>query len=109
MQSRACWIIEVDGAVAWCQENGKRGYALKSGLFPLIKDRETIIKRLDGKVVTLGEKNRTALFYKPIVLNIYVRIHDDTNKKIKGATEICEGRLVNDMVMNLTYLLPTSP
>ena len=44
-------------AVAWCVENGKRGYAaLQTGQFPLIKDHETINKRLDGKIVTDEER-----------------------------------------------------
>ena len=44
---------QLKAAVAWCIENGARGYAaLKTGQFPLIKDRETINKRLDGKIIT---------------------------------------------------------
>ena len=40
-----------------CVENGKRGYAaLKTGLFPLIKDCEAMTKRLDGKIVTGEER-----------------------------------------------------
>ena len=36
-------------AVLYCQQNNCRGYtAVKSGLFPLIKDCRTINKRLDG-------------------------------------------------------------
>ena len=44
-------------AVMACVENGKRGYAaLKTGLFPLIKDCEAMTKRLDGKIVTGEER-----------------------------------------------------
>ena len=36
---------QLEEAVAWCMQNGKRGYAaLQTGQFPLIKDRETINK-----------------------------------------------------------------
>ena len=48
---------QLKAAVAWCAENGARGYAaLKTGQFPLIKDRETINKRLDGNIVTGEER-----------------------------------------------------
>ena len=48
---------QLEEAVAWCKERNVRGCAaLKTGLFPLIKDRETIKHRLDGKVVTGQEK-----------------------------------------------------
>ena len=45
-------------AVEWCREHNCRGYsAVKSKLFPLVKDRRTIDKRLDGKIITGQEKN----------------------------------------------------
>ena len=48
---------QLDEAVEWCRENNKRGWAAcNSGLFPLIKDRRTINKRLDGDVITGKEK-----------------------------------------------------
>ena len=38
-------------AVAWCNENNARGQAaLRTGQFLLIKDRETINRRLDKKI-----------------------------------------------------------
>ena len=41
--------LQLSNANRWCQENIKRGHAaLKTGLFPLIKDRGTIDRRLDG-------------------------------------------------------------
>lgn len=49
---------QLNEAVRWCKENKVRGYsAIKSGLFPLIKNRRTIDKRLDGKIITGHEKN----------------------------------------------------
>ena len=43
---------QLKAAVEWCIQNKSRGHAaLKTGLFPLIKDHETINKRLDGKVI----------------------------------------------------------
>ena len=44
-------------AVEWSNEHNVRGYsAIKSGLFPLVKNRRTIDKRLDGVIVTGNEK-----------------------------------------------------
>ena len=41
---------QIEEAVQWCKTNGKKGYsALKTGMFPLIKDRGTIDRRLKGK------------------------------------------------------------
>ena len=45
-------------AVEWCQLNGHRGWkAVNSGLFPGIKDPQTINKRLDGMIETGKEKD----------------------------------------------------
>ena len=45
-------------AVKYCQENECRGHsALKTGMFPLIKDRQTNNRRLDGKVQTGDERS----------------------------------------------------
>ena len=44
---------QIETAVKYCLENKVRGtLALKTGNFPLIKNRETINCRLDGKVIT---------------------------------------------------------
>ena len=51
-------LSNLDAAVAWCIQNGSRDYAaLKTGKLPLIKDREMINKRLDGKIVTGKERS----------------------------------------------------
>ena len=48
---------QLKAAVEWCGEHNVRGYsAVKSGLFPLVKNRRTIDKRLDGVIVTGKEK-----------------------------------------------------
>lgn len=101
---------QLKAAEAWCRENGKRGYAaLKTGQFPSIKDRETINKRLDGKVISGEEKlyckiltsqeekmiveyvknknrcmqaiNKKEL--EKLILDV-LRVRDYTNKKLKG-------------------------
>ena len=44
---------QLEEAVQYCIANGVRGHtALKTGRFHLIKDRETINGRLDGKIKT---------------------------------------------------------
>ena len=101
---------QLDEAVKWCNENKARGgSALKTGLFPLIKDRQTINRRLDGKVATGGEREYCKTLtcdeemyvvrftknnnraYQPLnkedltklILNI-LRLRDHTNKQHKG-------------------------
>lgn len=49
---------QIEDAVLWCKDNKKSGYsALKTGLFPLIKDRGTIDRRLNGKVKNLKKEH----------------------------------------------------
>ena len=48
---------QMDEAILWCQENNVRGHsAVKSELFPLIKNERTINKRFDGKIINGSEK-----------------------------------------------------
>ena len=48
---------QLEEACAWCIENNARGYkAISTGLFPLIKDKATINRRLDKQVTTDKEK-----------------------------------------------------
>ena len=97
-------------AVKYCKENNCRGHsALKTGQFPLIKDRETINRRLDGKVqngeersycriLTDAEEKSIVSFAKnknrcmqalnkkeleKLILDV-LRIRDYTNRKLKG-------------------------
>lgn len=43
---------QLTAALIWCKENDARGQAaLRTGMFLLVKDRETINRRLDGKIV----------------------------------------------------------
>lgn len=97
-------------AMKWCIENDKRGHsAIKSGLFPLIKDRQTINRRLDGKVkngsereyctILTQEEEESIIAYiknknramqgigrpevKKLVMDV-LRVRDYANKKMKG-------------------------
>lgn len=56
---------EIEAAVQWCRENKASGYlALKSGLFPSIKHRNTIDRRLNGEIVTGKEKEYCSILTK---------------------------------------------
>lgn len=101
---------QLKAAVAWCLENNVRGYAaLQTGQFPLIKDRETINKRLDGKIITGEEKSYCTILtsdeersivqfvknknrcmqavnkkeLEKLILDV-LRVRDYVNKKLKG-------------------------
>ena len=50
---------QIQAAVNWCKENGKKGYAaLQTGNFPLTKDRGTIDHRLIKNVNSKKEHLR---------------------------------------------------
>ena len=56
---------QLDEAVQWCKENECRGFAaIKSGLFPFIRDARIINARLDGKVQTGQEKRYCSILIK---------------------------------------------
>ena len=71
----------------WCKENVKRGRAaLKTGMFPLIKDRGTINTRLDGKVKNAKKEHLRVLLpaeEEEIVqfLKNKYRVHQGVSKK----------------------------
>ena len=101
---------QLEEAVKWCQEHNCRGQAaLKIGQFPLVKDRETINRRLDGKVkngsereyctiLTDSEEQSIVSFAKnknrcmqglnknelEKLIPDVLRIRDYTNKRLKG-------------------------
>ena len=53
---------QIEQAVEWCRNNNKRGWAaLSTGTFPLIKSKNVINNRLDGKVITGNEKKHLKL------------------------------------------------
>ncbi|XP_047135496.1 uncharacterized protein LOC124812660 [Hydra vulgaris] len=101
---------QLEAAINWCKKfNGRGQAALKTGLFPLIKDRETINRRLDGKVINGKERDYCTIltddeeasivrFIKnknrclqatnkqditKLIINV-LRVRDYTNTKIKG-------------------------
>lgn len=54
--------LQVEEAVNWCNENGKKGHsALKTGMFPLINDRSTIDRRLNGSKVNSKKEHLRVL------------------------------------------------
>ena len=79
--------IQLENAVKWCKDNNKKGHAaLQTGLFPLIKDRGTIQRRLDGKVVNLKKEHLRILMPDEEQSNVrYIknknRCHQGISKK----------------------------
>ena len=71
-------------AVEYCITNGVRGQAaLSTGQFNLIKDRETINRRLDGKVKTGQERGYCSIFT--------VEEEDSVVKYVKNMNRACRG------------------
>ena len=71
-------------AVNYCRENGCRGHsALKTGLFPLIKDRQTINRRLDGKVQNGDERSYCTILTDAEEKSI-VSFAKNKNRYVKG-------------------------
>ena len=49
---------QIEKAVQWCIDNNKKGHAaLKTGMFPLIKDRETIDRQLNGTKMNIKKEH----------------------------------------------------
>ena len=71
-------------AVQYCLQNNVRGHAaLKTGRFNLIKDRETINRRLDGKVKTGEERSYCTIFTAEEELSVV--------KFLKNKNRACQG------------------
>ena len=101
--------LQIANAVSWCRANNKRGHAaLKTGMFPLIKDRGTIDRWLDGqhqnhkkehlRILTPEEESSIVEFIKnknrchqgitrkhitSLILDV-LKIRDHCNTKNKG-------------------------
>ena len=55
-------LKQIEDAVKYCKENNCKGKsALKTGLFPLIKDHKTISQRLNGEVIHGEEKTTQSI------------------------------------------------
>ena len=78
---------DISDAVQWCEENNKHGYAaLKTGLFPSIKDARTINAYLDGKR-EVGAQNRYQNIMTKNEEDIFVRYLANKNRCCQGLTE----------------------
>ena len=75
---------QLAGAMEWCRENHKRGWsAIKTGLFPLLRDARAINNRLDGKVMHQKERE-------------YCQVLTDKEEKtlvryVKNKNRACQG------------------
>ena len=85
-------------AVDWCNENNKRGQAaLKTGKFPLIKDRGTIDRRLDGKLKN-PKKDHLRIPKSPDEENEIVRYIKNKNRAHQGLSKKDVTALILDVL-----------
>ena len=80
----------------WCQGNAKRGTAaLKTGMFPLIKDRGTIDRRLDGKIKNAKKEHLIVLL--PAEEKEIVQFVKNKNRAHQGVSK----KQVSDLIVDV--------
>ena len=98
---------QLKAAIVWCLENNVRGYAaLQTGQFPLIKDRETIHKQLDGKIVTREERSYCTILTSDEERSI-VQFVKNKNRCMQAVNKKELEKLILD-VLRVCDLLPRS-
>lgn len=94
---------QLNKAVEWCKENGTRGWsAVKSGMFPLIKDRRTINKRLDGEIQTGEEKSYCSILTNEEE-NSIVRFLKNKNRCFQGLNKAKTTAVILDALRLRSY------
>ena len=89
---------QLANAVEWCRKNNARGHsAIKSGLFPLIKDQETINRRLDGKIVNGNERQYCSILTEDEELSIVTFIKNK-NRAMQGLNRAELTKLIMDIL-----------
>ena len=95
---------QLEEAVKFCQENGCRGQAaLRTGRFPLIKDRETINRRLDWKVKNGRERDYCAILSETEERSI-VSFIKNKNRCMQGMNKKEVEKLILDVLRIRFYL-----
>ena len=90
-------------AMDWCRERKVRGHtAIKSGLFPLIKDRETINRRLDGKVSNGRERQYCSILTEDEEMSIVAYIKNK-NRALQGVGRPELTKLIMDVLKIRSY------
>ena len=90
-------------AVTWCKEHNVRGYtAIKSGLFPLIKDRQTINSRLDGKIVNGREREYCSILTEDEEQSIVAYVKNK-NRALQGVNHFVLTKLIIDVLKIRSY------
>lgn len=88
---------QIEEAVKWCEENGKRGYAaLNTGRFPLIKDRDTIDRRLKGEKI--NNKKEHLRILTPEEERSVIEFAKNKNRCHQGVTREDITKLVVDVL-----------
>lgn len=94
---------QLESAVQWCRENNVRGHAaIKTGQFPLIKDRETINRRLDGKIINGFERQYCAILMEEEEMSIVTYIKNK-NRAMQGINKAELTKLVLDVLKVRQY------
>ena len=93
---------QLEIAVQWCQENYESGHAaIKTGQFPLIKDRETTNRRLDGKIVNRLERKCCAILMKEETsIGSYIK---NKNRAIQGINKAELTKFILDVLQIRQY------
>ena len=95
---------QLQAAVQYCKDNNVRGHkALQTGQFPLIKDRETINRRLDGKIKT-GEERRYCTIFTPEEEESVVRFIKNKNRSLQGINKSELTKLLLDILRIKDYM-----
>ena len=90
-------------AVQYCLDNNVRGHsALKTGRFHLIKDRETINRRLDGQVIT-GEERSYCTILTPDEEEVVVNYVKNKNRAMQGINKAQLTKLILDVLRIRDY------
>ncbi|XP_047131042.1 uncharacterized protein LOC124810350 isoform X2 [Hydra vulgaris] len=76
--------LQLEKAVQFCIDHSVRGFkALKTGLFPLVKDRETINRRLD-RIIKNGKERRYCSLFTLEEKEAVVKYVKNRNRSLQG-------------------------
>ncbi|XP_065659961.1 uncharacterized protein LOC136083927 [Hydra vulgaris] len=94
---------QLEADVQWCRENNVRGHAaIKTRQYPLIKNRETINRRLDGKIVNGLERQYCAILLEEEEMSIVSYIKNK-NRAMQGINKAELTKLVLDVLKVRQY------
>nr|XP_047140683.1 uncharacterized protein LOC124815887 [Hydra vulgaris] len=96
--------LQLEKAVQFCIDHSVRGYkTLKTGLFPLVKDRETINRRLD-RIIKNGEERRYCSIFTLEEEEAVVKYVKNRNKSLQGINKTELTKLLLDILRIRDYM-----